>query len=365
MLITQQPLTNEHAALLENKKLEQHLLAQCPESCDKIKWKKYVEYLCHVCIAPSASINGLHGGMQGARTILHFGATGQWVIGLSAWLGYSVSFSKAFAEGMNPAEDNHIPEAARTKVAVILSSLVSLVGALPSAVLTLSSSEHLRANTFRCLQGVSFRWLDFLFASTNGLANFALGLNEGSQWFANFKDFFTTLCDENKTNKDKVLLVVSGLLVAYLACTSLIGFTPPLVELITASGGSNCSAYTFGVFANAAEFMFATNMMFSVDADVACCCHIRNPLPEEAINNKVATSIAALLGLVSGFGMANFTYHSISNPMLAAIFTATAWTGGFWTTTKPAFQHCVKPMVGRSERCLTHLWQKGLSPSCN
>lgn len=344
------PPTDEHIPLLTRER---------PKGICEADWKKYtkqaLKYFYQFGISPMAGISGLQGGMQTADSICHLPKPLQWCVGLAGWLGFSAGFAQA-----------NIPSFVQNKATIILSGISSAVGAAPSAVLTYNSALDLRQSLFPCLNQITFEWLSYIFAGTNGIANFVLGIDEGHTWIKNFIQFFKQLCDKpldtesperRLTKLEKTAMVLSGLIVAYLAATSIAGYVPDVTKLI-AKFAPQWAAQTCGVFANIAEWMFQTNMMFTMDKDKALCCHLSSPLPEDWRENKVATASSCFIGLMSGIAMAGFAFETFSNPVIGYIIASTAWTGGFWTSLEPSYQCCAKPTVN----CSHLIWERWIKP---
>lgn len=361
-LITKQPLASDNTnccfVRLPKQAIE-NLLAKCPAGMSKETWKKQILRFSNVTIAPMAGMSGFQGGLQVAEKIPSGNKCTAFTCALLSWLGITVSFLKGFYDCLRPDADNPDPinsaqEQAKCHTEMIMSSLFAACGAAPSFALLLSSCEKMRAYPFSCLQGLSFRWIDYLFASSSAIANCSLGTSEGSQWFTNAKTFFAKLQSEQTGYKDATLLIVCAFIVAYLAITSLIGYVPPLVNLIERCLPKMpyCVTYTCSIFTVSAEWMFMTNMMFSQDKNPQCCySHFSNPLPPESKQHCAASTVAVVLALASGFSMASFTYEALApvDKALGLCLTSTAWTGGFWTTAQPAYQHCSKPLIARGK----------------
>lgn len=325
------------------------LMPERPVAVPPNEWLQCLEYCYRYMISPIAGINGFEGGQLAAETFFHAPKPLAWLFGLGGWLGFTSGFSLA-----------NIPKVdATTRIVALCSGINSLIGALPSAALTQQSMSQLRSDSFSLIQGYAFQWLDFFAAGANGLSNFVLGIEEGHAWGVRLKRFYNELFDTTTTNSEKAVMIFCGLLIAYCAATSLVGYTPPVIGLFTKCGAPKIFANICGVGANFAEWAFQTNTMYAFKAEERYCGYFTNPFPTDWRKTKCLSGLSVLVGLTSGLAMSAYTYTSIANPVLAIILASTAWMGGFWSITKKTHE-CI-PKTGK---CLSTCICKCFTDPC-
>tara|TARA_R110000868_G_scaffold8205_6_gene42685 strand:+ start:1764 stop:2717 length:954 start_codon:yes stop_codon:yes gene_type:complete len=299
-----------------------------------------------------AAFSGLTGGEQGARELLHIPHPFSWIFGAGSYISNWSAFSNA-----------SVPDLSNNKITVILSTIASVFGALPSAALNRNEA----AEFFEQVAHYSNSILNWSFGGASFLSNAVLGLDEGHQWIKNFTAFIKTLTSTEVNKTEKIIMVLCGLIVAYLAATSLIGYTPPVVALLQKMGASHAVAQCFGVLSNCAEWFFQTNMMFTFDKKMAVCGYFASPCPSDWRDNKTAAISSAILGLMSGLSFSAFTFQSMNKPWLGYLFAITAWIGGFSTSMIPAYKRFSLPTVNAILDMATFTCE-GLSahlPSCS
>lgn len=346
-LIVRQPSASQSWAQSPIAKACLH--CQKPEGIPEWVWQDRVKFVHQFMLSPIAGISGYQGGRDGAE-LFNVPSSTSWMCGVGACFGLSTGYA-----------DAHAPDLAQNRVTLIMSSLVALVGAGPSAALTVQSSAEVRADTFGFIQGSACEWIDFMFAGANGLSDCILGVTESRTWALRAQAYFQRLLGRPAAYEDgagvihqlpalstreKAIMIFCSLIIAYCAFTSVIGYVPPTIHLL-----ARCFPAITGVsdicggLATIADWLFATNMMFTHRPEEALCWNFSNPWPSNWRENRTATGMATVVGLMTGLATASYTYAAIftANPMLAFILAQTAWMGGFWTAVRPAHRCFANP----------------------